>query len=120
MHYALELLSDASFLTCKPAQVPMEPNLILMKTYENLLVDPTSYMRLIARLLYLTITWPNLTFAINNLNQFMDKLASIYLDASNKVLHYVKNIDGQGIFFSAKPTDAGPPTIVNEIKFTIF
>lgn len=61
----------------------MDPNLRLVKTDENILSDPTSYRRL---------NRPDLAFSVTNLSQFMD----------NKVLHYVNNIAGQGVFFCTK------------------
>lgn len=77
----------------------MDPNLTLVKTDDNLLADSTSYRRLLERMLYLTTSPPELSFTVNNISQFMRKPTVIYLDAANKVLYYVKNIVGQGIFF---------------------
>ena len=54
--YALELLSDTGHLGCKPATIPMDPNLKLSQDDGDLIEDPTSYRRLIGKLLYLTIT----------------------------------------------------------------
>ena len=65
--YTLEVLGDASMLGCKPAKVPMDQNLKLSKYEGKELHDPSSYKRLIGRLLYLTITRPDITFAMNRL-----------------------------------------------------
>ncbi|KAL6321896.1 hypothetical protein AAG906_035604 [Vitis piasezkii] len=46
--YALELLSDTRHLGCKPATIPMDPNLKLSQDDGDLIEDPTSYRRLIA------------------------------------------------------------------------
>ena len=71
--YTLEVLNDAGLLRCKPAKTPMEQNLRLSKFKGEELKDPSSYRRLIGRLLYLTITRPNITFAIHKLSQYMSK-----------------------------------------------
>jgi hypothetical protein len=54
--YSLEILQDSSLLASKPVSFPMEQNLKLSRVVGSLLSNPTSYSRLIGRLLYLTIT----------------------------------------------------------------
>ena len=51
----------------------MDQNLKLSKYERKELNNPGTYRGLIGRLLYLTITRPNITFAIHRLSQFMAK-----------------------------------------------
>jgi hypothetical protein len=69
--YALDILDDFGLLACKPSKFPMDSNLRLSKHEGLLLDDPTSYKRLIGKLLYLTITRPDLVYSIQVLSQFM-------------------------------------------------
>lgn len=62
---ALNLLEDSGLLGCKPSSILMDPNLNLTKTSETPLLQPTEYRELIGRLLYLTITRPDITFAVH-------------------------------------------------------
>ena len=98
--YALNLLSDTSLLACKPSSVPMDPLVRLRKTSGTALDDPTSYRALIGRLLYLTITRPDITFAVHSLSQFMSAPTDVHLTAAHRILRYVKNNPGQGLFYS--------------------
>ncbi|XP_035542938.1 uncharacterized mitochondrial protein AtMg00810-like [Juglans regia] len=100
-HYALKILADSGFLGCKPAKVPMSSNLRLTRINSTLLEDPIVYRRLVGRLLYLTITRPDLAYSVQTLSQFMDKPAQTHLDATHHVLRYLKGTPGQGIFLSS-------------------
>jgi hypothetical protein len=99
--YALEILEDTGFLGAKPSTFPMEQNLALTKNDGDLIADPLSYRRLVGKLIYLTITRPDLAYAVQVLSQFMDKPCTSHLDAAHRVLRYIKQSPGQGILLSA-------------------
>ena len=61
-----------------------------------------SYRRLVDRLIYLTITRPNLAFSVQILSQFMDKPRQPHPEAAHRVLRYMKNSPTQGLLFFAK------------------
>jgi len=62
--YTLEILEDSGLLAAKPSKFPMETNLKLSRSSGELLPDPTSCRRLVGRLLYLTITRPDISYSV--------------------------------------------------------
>jgi hypothetical protein len=88
-------------LASKPSFVPMESNFKLSREEGELIPDPTTYRRLVGKLVYLAITRPDLSYFVQLLTQFMDSPRKPHLDAAHKVLRYIKSSLGQGIFFSA-------------------
>lgn len=55
-HYTLQILQDVGLLAAKPLSIPMDPHVRLKSSDVDVLDDPSSYRRLIGRLLYLTIS----------------------------------------------------------------
>lgn len=100
--YAPDLLDETGLLGCKPFTAPMDPSIKLTKDTGGELVDAEAYRRLIGRLMYLQITRPGITFAVNKLSQFSSAPRDSHLRGVLKVLHYIKGTVGQGLFQSSK------------------
>ncbi|XP_019198293.1 PREDICTED: uncharacterized protein LOC109192162 [Ipomoea nil] len=95
--YALELLEETGFIDSKLVYNPTIPSNKLSKTKGDLLDDNTQYRRLVGKLLYLTITRPDISFATQQLSQFLDKPTHLHLQAAHRVLRYIKSAPGQGL-----------------------
>ena len=92
--YTLSLLEDSGFLGCKPASLPMDSNLKLSATEGEPLTDGSLYRRLIGRLMYLTISQPNIAYSVHKLSQFMSDPRQPHLDAVHHLLRYLKSSPG--------------------------
>lgn len=101
--YTLDLISDAGLLGAKPCSTPMQPHLQLHKTYDTPLSDHTPYRRLIGRLLYLTHTRPEISYAVSKLSQFLAAPTDKHMLVGLHVLKYLKNSPGQGLIFNLIP-----------------
>lgn len=69
--YALELLEDTSFINSRPVHSPTVPSHKLSKSEGEPLGDNTQYRKVVGKLLYLTITRLDISFATQQLSQFL-------------------------------------------------
>ena len=84
--YTMELISETRLSSSKPASTPMDTNVKLTtKQFDEYirsgnseksntndpLVDQGAYQRLVGKLLYLTVTRPNIAFGVNTSSQFL-------------------------------------------------
>ncbi|GKB84161.1 retrovirus-related pol polyprotein from transposon TNT 1-94 [Tanacetum coccineum] len=95
--YTLELLQEAEVLTSKPYKLLMDPNLKLQEDMSSPLQDPKVYKRYIVKLIYLTITRPDICYTVQLLSQFMQNPTSVHMQAVKHLLRYLLNSPGQGI-----------------------
>lgn len=84
-------------LACKPTSFPLEQNQKLALEQGEFYSNPSQYRRLVGRLIYLTITRPELTFSVHVLSQFMQAPMVGHWEAALRVLRYLKSSPGQGI-----------------------
>lgn len=109
--YALELIADLGPGGARCASTPLEQNAkyttanydkqVHGNTIDRMLEDVTVYQRLIGRLLYLTHTRLDITFAVQHLSQFMQAPKKVHYEAVLRIVRYVRQYPGQGIFLSA-------------------
>jgi len=98
--YALDILQDSGQIGDRPDKFPMEQNLKLTPTDGVVINDPTKYRRLVGRLIYLTVTRPDIVYFVQTLSQFMQEPRKPHWDAAMRVLRYVKGTPRQGKLFS--------------------
>ena len=69
--YALDILEETGLTNCKPIDSPMDSNQKLTRDQGELFSDPERYRRLVGKLIYLTITRPDLSYPVGVVSQFM-------------------------------------------------
>ncbi|CAM8956775.1 unnamed protein product [Rhodiola kirilowii] len=84
--YAVELLEEHGLTDCKPSKTPMEVKHKLGLSTEPALADPLPYRRLVGKLIYLTITRPDLAYPVHILSQFMQSPSEDHLGAAHRLL----------------------------------
>ncbi|KAK2985696.1 hypothetical protein RJ640_011924 [Escallonia rubra] len=100
--YTLDILDDCGLTGARPSEFPMEQNLKLSNSTGSILSDPSSYRRLVGRLIYLTVTRLDIVHTVNILSQFMHQPRQPHLDTAHPLMHYLKGSPGQGIFLHSK------------------
>lgn len=111
--YTLELIFELGLGAAKPAATPLEVNVKLTtkefddhtnnssKGENDPLTDIGIYQRIIGKLLYLTLTRPDIAFSIQTLCQFLHQPKRSHLEAAMRIVRYVKNQSGQGVLLSS-------------------
>lgn len=69
--YAEDLIKEFGAHKNKALRLPQDSSVKLTPDMGDPLPDPTLYQRLIGKLIYLTITRPDITYSVNLLSQFM-------------------------------------------------
>ena len=99
--YTLELLHEYGLLGCKPAVTPLDfctpVSNFGVDESDDLIENFTGYQQLIRKLIYLTNTRPDISFAIQTLSQFMHAPRKSHLRLVIRVLRYLKGSPGNGI-----------------------
>nr|XP_043639383.1 uncharacterized mitochondrial protein AtMg00810-like [Erigeron canadensis] len=98
--YCLELLNDFGMLGCKPMHTPLEMNITVKPFTKNgkMLDNITVYQKLIGKLIYLTLTRPDISYSVQCLSQFMHAPSQEHFDLGLRILRYVKKAPGKGLF----------------------
>nr|XP_016450036.1 PREDICTED: uncharacterized mitochondrial protein AtMg00810-like [Nicotiana tabacum] len=99
--YALELISEVGLTAAKPAETSIDTNIKLTSTQydkeintksqveEDPLVDQATYQRLIGKLLYLTVTRPDISFGVQTLRQFLQQPKQSYMIATLRIVRFL-------------------------------
>lgn len=82
----------------------MHPRIQLHKDSSNSLFNPTTYRRLIWRLLCLTHSKPQISYVVSILSQFLSAPTDEHMLADLHVLKYLKVRPCNGFFFSSSST----------------
>ena len=104
--YALELLRRAGMLKCQPANTPMTVTDPLSNSTGTTLspVDASLYRSIVGGLQYLTVTRPDLSYAVNRVCQFLHEPRDTHWAAVKRILRYVKLTGAHGL--SIRPSSA--------------
>ncbi|KAJ8750432.1 hypothetical protein K2173_015571 [Erythroxylum novogranatense] len=86
-------------IDCKPVDTPIVVNHGLQIVEGAELVDSRRYQHLVGKLIYLSHTRPDIAYAVGVVSQFMHCPQKSHLEATMRILRYLKGTPGIGILF---------------------
>ncbi|KAE8706377.1 hypothetical protein F3Y22_tig00110393pilonHSYRG00025 [Hibiscus syriacus] len=97
--YAKDLLKRFGMLKCKSTSTPMEPNVKICSHEGKDLEDATMYRQLVGSLIYLTLTRPDISYAVGVMSRYMQNPKKPHLEAIRRILRYVKSTIDYGLLY---------------------
>ncbi|KAL0305526.1 UNVERIFIED_CONTAM: Retrovirus-related Pol polyprotein from transposon RE2 [Sesamum radiatum] len=99
--YAMDIITDSGMVSATSVSTPLPLGLKLSATSGTFLKEPDKFRRLIGRLLYLGFTRPDLSFAVQQLSQFLQHPTDQHWTAALHIVRYLKGAPDTGLFFPA-------------------
>lgn len=92
-----DILRRFQMADCNPVYTPAETNLKLVKDDNRRNVDNTLHKQIVRSLMYLIVTRPNIRYAISLVCRFMERPKEMNLQATKRILIYLKSTTNYGI-----------------------
>lgn len=104
--YALDLLHRVSMENCKPTSTPLYPSEWIARNTGSSLgtEDSFRYRSIVGGLQYLTLTRPDISFAVNKVCQFLAQPTEVHWEAVKRILRYVKGTLDTGLTIHKSPS----------------
>lgn len=102
--YTLEILDRADMLHCKPVSTPVDTSSKLSIHDGKPLSNPTYYRSLAGALQYLTLTRPDIYYAIQQVCLFMHEPRGIHMQLVKRILRYLQGTSQYGIQLYKSPS----------------
>ncbi|XP_048613276.1 uncharacterized mitochondrial protein AtMg00810-like [Brassica napus] len=99
--YALDLLNEAGKLGAKVAKPPLEEGYKVLREGEfedKPFGNFKLYKMMVGKLIYLTITRPDICFAVNKVSQHMQAPKVHHWNMVEGIMRYIREAPGQGVW----------------------
>ncbi|XP_022003364.1 uncharacterized mitochondrial protein AtMg00810-like [Helianthus annuus] len=100
--YTIDILNRAKMLDAKPAQTPLSTNANFVSAGDPF-PDATHYRSIVGALQYLMIMRPNISYAVNQVSQFLHALTVAHFQEVKRILRYLKGTIAFGLHYR-RPT----------------
>ncbi|XP_071729158.1 uncharacterized protein [Rutidosis leptorrhynchoides] len=103
------ITDEFGLVGCKPVGAPLEANLTISSEptkSDPLLDNVTEFQKLIGKLIYLTMTRPDISFSVQCLSQFMHSPLQSHLKIALRLLRYLKASLGKGVLITKSDSNS--------------
>ncbi|XP_062118820.1 uncharacterized mitochondrial protein AtMg00810-like [Humulus lupulus] len=100
----LDLLKETGMLGSKPNKTPIELG-NKAKMFKRDPVDNERYQQLVSKLIYLSHTRQDIAFVVSLVSQYMHNPCQQHLNVVYKILRYLKQTPGKGLYLKKKTSD---------------
>lgn len=97
--YILDLLEESKCQLLKEVDTPLETSLKLEPQAGDKLWDQGKYRCIVGKLIYLTVTRPDISFAVSIVSQFMQDPRTTHWQAVMRLLRYLKGTSTRGLLY---------------------
>nr|CAD1839503.1 unnamed protein product [Ananas comosus var. bracteatus] len=94
-----DLIALAGLQDSSSVDTPLEVNVKYHTAEGEIIPDPLLYRQLVGSLNYLTITRPDIYFAVQQVSQFMHSPRHLHLAAVRRIIRYLRGSPCRGLFF---------------------
>lgn len=95
--YIIDLLERFNMSSAKSESTPLAANCDLSIASEPPLADPLMYRQAVGSMQYLSLTRPDVAYAINKLSQYMHRPSEVHWSAAKRVLRYLAGTSHIGL-----------------------
>jgi hypothetical protein len=104
--YMMDVLQRAGMLSCKPASTPLSCSTKISAQVGDRLSpeDTTRYRNIVGSLQYLTLTRPNISFAVNKACQYLHSPTTVHWTAVERILRFLKHTMDSAFLLRRSPS----------------
>ena len=97
--YAEDILREFDMLHSKSEHIPLPPGLHLLSDMNSEPTNLNHYCKLVGKLIFLTTTRPDLSYAVSTVSRYMSAPQKAHLDAAKHILQYLRKTYDYGLLY---------------------